>query len=137
MNSVRDYFANNGEVKVFLDHFPARTNYAEWETDNSIMVHVWDWAPDWKIEMTENGKPLTVKRKKAENPQMIVGLDIPNTVWLIKFDKKNNKRKFHPHMFHAVASAPNTPIEVTVTDSFGNKYHQTMERPKPFSVHMK
>jgi hypothetical protein len=137
MNSVRDYFANNGEVKVFLDHFPARTNYAEWETDNSIMVHVWDWAPDWKIEVTENGKPLAVKRKKAENPQMIVGLDIPNTVWLIKFDKKNNKRKFHPHMFHAVASAPNTPIEVTVTDSFGNKYHQTMERPKPFSVHMK
>ena len=137
MNAVRDYFATNGEVKVFLDHFPARTNYAQWPTENSIMVHVWDWAPDWKIEMTENGMPLEVKRKKAENPQMIVGLDIPNTVWLIKFDKKNNKRKLHPHMFHAVASAPDTTIEVTVTDSFGNKYHQTMERPKPFSVHMK
>jgi hypothetical protein len=137
MNAVRDYFATNGEVKVFLDHFPARTNYAEWPTENAVMVHVWDWAPDWKIEMTENGKPLAVKRKKAENPQMIVGLDIPNTVWLIKFDKKNNKRKPHPHMFHVTASAPDTTIEVTVTDGFGNEYHQTMERPKPFSVHMK
>ena len=137
MNSVRDYFATNGEVKVFLDHFPKRTNYAEWEQDNSVMIHVWDWAPDWKIEVTENGKPLEVIRKKAENPQMIVGLDIPNTVWLIKFDKKNNKRKLHPHMFHVVASAADTPIEVTVTDSFGKQYRQTMERPKPFSVHMK
>lgn len=137
MNAVRDYFAKNGEVKVFLDHFPARTNFAEWETDNSVMIHVWDWAPDWKIEVTEKGKPLEVKRRKTENPQMIVGLDIPNTLWLIKFDKKNNKRKLHPHMFHVVASAPDTPIEVTVTDSFGNKYRQTMERPKPFSVHMK
>ena len=68
---------------------------------------------------------------------MLIGLDLPNTLWLHKFDKKNNKRKMHPHMFHVVTSAPNTTIEVTVTDRFGNEYHQTMERPKPFSVHMK
>ncbi len=137
MNQVRKYFKENGEVRVFLDHFPKRTDYAQWEEDNSVMVHIWDYAPGWKITITENGKELKVTRRKAENPQMIVGLDIPNTLWLIKFDKKNNKRKPHPHMFHAVASAPDTPLEVTVTDSFGNKYHQTMERPKPFSVHMK
>ena len=137
MNAVRDYFKRNGEVRVFIDHFPVRTDYAEWETDNAVMIHVWDWANDWKIKVTENGKELKVTRKKAENPQMLVGLDIPNTLWLHKFDKKNNKRKMHPHMFHVVTSAPNTTIEVTVTDRFGNEYHQTMERPKPFSVHMK
>ena len=137
MNAVRDYFKRNGEVRVFIDHFPERTDYAEWETDNAVMIHVWDWANDWKIKVTENGKELKVTRKKAENPQMLVGLDIPNTLWLHKFDKKNNKRKMHPHMFHVVTSAPNTTIEVTVTDRFGNEYHQTMERPKPFSVHMK
>jgi hypothetical protein len=137
MNAVRDYFKNSGEVRVFIDHFPERTDYAEWETDNAVMIHVWDWANDWKIKVTENGKELKVTRKKAENPQMLVGLDIPNTLWLHKFDKKNNKRKMHPHMFHVVTSAPNTTIEVTVTDRFGNEYHQTMERPKPFSVHMK
>ena len=137
MNAVRDYFKRNGEVRVFIDHFPERTDYAEWETVNAVMIHVWDWANDWKIKVTENGKELKVTRKKAENPQMLVGLDIPNTLWLHKFDKKNNKRKMHPHMFHVVTSAPNTTIEVTVTDRFGNEYHQTMERPKPFSVHMK
>lgn len=137
MNAVRDYFKNNGEARVFLSHFPDRTDYAKWEVDNAVMIHVWDWANDWKIKVTENGKELKVVRKKAESPQMMVGIDIPNTLWLHKFDKKNNKRKMHPHMFHVVTSAPDTSIEVTVTDRFGNEYHQTMERPKPFSVHMK
>ena len=137
MNAVRDYFKSNGEARVFFDKFPDRTDYAKWEVDNAVMIHVWDWANDWKIKVTENGKELKVVRKKAENPQMLIGLDLPNTLWLHKFDKKNNKRKMHPHMFHVVTSAPNTTIEVTVTDRFGNEYHQTMERPKPFSVHMK
>ena len=137
MNAVRDYFKNNGEARVFLNHFPERTDYAKWDVDNAVMIHVWDWANDWKIKVTENGKELKVLRKKAESPQMIVGLDVPNTLWLQKFDKKNNKRKMHPHMFHVVTSAPDTSIEVTVTDRFGNEYHHTMERPKPFSVHMK
>ena len=137
MNAVRDYFKSNGEARVFFDKFPDRTDYAKWEVDNAVMIHVWDWANDWKIKVTENGKELKVVRKKAENPQMLIGLDLPNTLWLHKFDKKNNKRKMHPHMFHVVTSAPNTTVEVTVTDRFGNEYHQTMERPKPFSVHMK
>ncbi len=137
MNTVRDYFKKNGEVKVFLDHFPKRTNYADWQTDNAVMIHVWDWAEGWKIKVTENGKELDVVRKKAENPQMIVGLDIPNSLWRIKFSSSNNKVKQHPHMFHVVTSSPNSTLEVTVTDSFGREFHQTMIRPKPFSVNIK
>ena len=137
MNAVRDYFANSGETRVFYDHFPARTDFAKWEGDNTVMIHVWDWCDGWKIEITENGTPLKVTRRKTESPQMIVGLDIPNSLWLQKFDEKYNKVKHHPHMFHAVASAPDTTLEVTVTDCFGNVYRQTMVRPKAFSLHMK
>lgn len=36
----------------------------------------------------------------------------------------------NPHMFSVEASAPDTPLEVVVTDRFGRKYHQTVERPK-------
>jgi hypothetical protein len=137
MNTVREYFKNNGEVRVFIDHFPGRTDYAGWDTDNSVMINVWDWANDWKIKVTENGKELDVKRCKAENPQMLIGLDIPNSLWNQDFDSKKNKRKLHPHMFHVIASDPDTTIEVTVTDCFGNEYKQTMVRPKPFHLHMK
>lgn len=137
MNTVREYFKNNGEVRVFIDHFPGRTDYAGWDTDNSVMINVWDWANDWKIKVTENGKELDVKRCKAENPQMLIGLDIPNSLWNQDFDSKKNKRKLHPHMFHVIASGPDTTIEVTVTDCFGNEYKQTMVRPKQFHLHMK
>ena len=137
MNTVREYFKNNGEVRVFIDHFPGRTDYAGWDTDNSVMINVWDWANDWKIKVTENGKELDVKRCKAENPQMLIGLDIPNSLWNQDFDSKKNKRKLHPHMFHVIASGPDTTIEVTVTDCFGNEYKQTMVRPKPFHLLMK
>ncbi|MBR0394084.1 MAG: metallophosphoesterase, partial [Alistipes sp.] len=44
MNEVRKYFKNSGENRVFIDHFPKRTNYAEYEGENVVMINVWDWA---------------------------------------------------------------------------------------------
>ena len=137
MNAVRDYFAKNGEARLFLERYPKRTDYAEWEKDNTVMINVWDWCDGWKISIKENGRELKVSRRKAEHPQMIAGIDIPNALWLNKFTDKNNKVKKHPHMFFAVASAPDTELEVTVTDPFGRVYKQTMVRPKPFSVKMR
>ena len=137
MNTVRDYFKSSGELKVFFDHFPKRTNYANFKKDNAIMINVWDWAPDWKIKVTENGKELEVVRKRAENPQYMLSYEVPKSLWMLDLGSESRKKKVrHPHMFHAVASSPTSTVEVTVTDSFGNIYHQTMERPKPFSVNI-
>ena len=137
MNAVRDYYKNNNEVRVFLNHYPKRTNYGEYKKDNAVMIHVWDWAVDWKIKVTENGKELEVKRKKAENPQYVVSYDIPKRLWMFDLDSNSgNKSHKHPHMFHVVTSAPDSTLEITVTDSFGKEYHQTMVRPKPFSVNI-
>ena len=137
MNKVREYFKNSGEARVFFSRYPDRTDYATYEADNVVMINVWDWASDWKISVKEDGKELAVTRKKAEHPHMLACLDIPNTLWLAKFTSKNNRRKAHPHMFHVTTSAPNSTIEVTVTDSFGNVYTETMVRPKPFHKHMR
>ena len=137
MNTVRDFFKQSGEFKVFFDHFPKRTNYANFDKDNAIMINVWDWAPDWKISVTENGSPLKVVRKKAENPQYMLAYEIPKSLWMFDLGSDSRKKKVqHPHMFHAVASSPTSTIEVVVTDRFGNEYRQTMERPKPFSINI-
>ena len=140
LNSVRDYYKNNGEMRVFLEVNSQRTDFAKVE-DNRVAIHIWDWAPDWKISVKENGRELAVKRKKAEHPLMLAALDIPNALWLGKFTEKDiksvNKRKAHPHMFHVTTSAPDSTIEVTVTDSFGNVYTETMVRPKAFHKFMK
>ena len=138
MNQVRKYYQENGEIKVFLNHYPKRTNYANFKGENVVMINVWDWATDWKISVTENGRELEVVRKKRENPQYMVTYDIPKRLWMFDLNTKSSAKKSqHPHMFFVETSSPNSTIEVTVTDSFGNRYHQTMERPKPFHANMK
>ena len=138
MNAVRDYFKSNGEARVFFDKFPDRTDYAKWDVDNAVMIHVWDWANDWKIKVTEDSKELDVTRKKAENPQYVLAYEVAKRLWTFDLKSSSSKKKTrHPHMFHVTTSSPNSTLEVTVTDCFGNEYHQTMERPKPFHLHMK
>ncbi len=138
MNGVADFYQNSGPMRVFLDHFPKRTDYSKEKFRNKVMIHVWDWANDWKIEVTENGTPLAVTRAKAENPQYVLSYEIPKRLWFFDLNSSSSKKKIrHPHMFHVTPSSPTSTLEVTVTDCFGNKYHQTMERPKPFHLHMK
>ncbi|MBQ7856115.1 MAG: calcineurin-like phosphoesterase C-terminal domain-containing protein [Alistipes sp.] len=138
MNEVRRYFNENGEVRVFLDHFPKRTDYGKYEKENGVLIHVWDWATDWKISVKENGKELAVKRKKAECPQYMITYDIPKRLWTFDLNTGSSvKRSMHPHMFHAVASSADSTLEISVTDSFGNVYTEQMERPKAFHKHMK
>ena len=138
MNEVRRYYKENGEVRVFLDHFPKRTDFAKWEKDNVVVINVWDWAMDWKISVKENGVELPIKRKKIENPQYMVTYDVPKRLWTFDLaGKSGSKLSKHPHMFHVTASSPTSTLEVTVTDSFGNVYTETMERPKPFHKNIK
>ena len=138
LNGVGELYRTSGEVRVFLDHFPKRTDYSKEKFRDKVMIHVWDWANDWKIEVTENGAPLEVTRQKAENPQYVLAYEVPKRLWMFDLNSSSSKKKIrHPHMFHVTPSSPTSTLEVTVTDCFGNKYHQTMERPKPFSLHMK
>ena len=138
LNGVGELYRTSGEVRVFLDHFPKRTDYSKEKFRDKVMIHVWDWANDWKIEVTENGAPLEVTRQKAENPQYVLAYEVPKRLWMFDLNSSSSKKKIrHPHMFHVTPSSPTSTLEVTVIDCFGNKYHQTMERPKPFSLHMK
>ena len=138
MNEVRRYFQENGEVRVLLDHYPKRTDFGAFETDNAVMIHVWAWAPDWKISVRENGRELDVKRKKTESPLYMITYDIPKRLWMFDLNSdSSSKPSRHPHMFHVVTSSPTSTLEVTVTDSFGNVYTETMVRPKPFHKFMK
>ena len=138
MNGVSDFYRTSGQMRVFLDHFPKRTDYGKDKFRDKVMIHVWDWANDWKIEVTENGKQLEVIRQKAENPQYVLAYEIPKRLWMFNLNSASSRKKIrHPHMFHVSPVSPTSTLEVTVTDCFGNKYHQTMERPKPFHLHMK
>ena len=136
LNCVRDYYKSNGEMRVLLGNNPERTDFAKVE-DNRVAIHVWDWAPDWKVSVTENGKPLKVVHEPMENPQYTVAYCVPKSIWRRDLRKNAFAKDKTPHMFHVVASAPDTTLEITVTDSFGKTYTETMIRPKEFSKHIK
>ena len=136
LNCVRDYYKKSGEMRVFLENNPQRTDFAKVE-DNRVAIHIWDWAPDWTIKVTENGKELEVTHLPMENPQYTVAYCIPKSVWRRNLKKDAFVEDKTAHMFHVVASAPDTTLEITVTDSFGKVYKQTMERPKMFTKNMR
>lgn len=136
LNSVRDYYRTNGEMRVFLEVNPRRTDFANVK-DNRVAIHIWDWAPDWKISVKENGKELDVEHRPMENPQYTVSYCIPKTVWRRNLVEDYYGPEKSAHMFHVTASAPDTTLEITVTDSFGRVYTEKMVRPKLFTKRMR
>ncbi len=140
MNTVRKYFREDPEVRVFYDHYPPKARFDLRNTkDNRVDINVYAWETTWKITVkeVETGKILNVKESPSENPLAIVSYYIPKTVWNRSFRSKYKSRSRNPHMFHTIASAPDTTLEITVTDGFGREYKETMIRPKEFSKTMK
>lgn len=140
MNAVRDFYRSDGAMKAFVKHFDKRTDYGQIE-DNMLLINVWAWESKWKISVTENGKELPVKHKKTENPQFTLDYYLPKSAWddnsKNRWPEKYNEAGVKPHYFWAKASSPTSTVVVTVTDSFGNEYVQTVERPKAFGKKMR
>ena len=99
-------------------------------TANEVYINVWNYDSQWKVEVTENGVALPVTRVSEYDP-------LHMRVYM--YERYNAKEDAgHPthrnsHMFKVTASAPDTTLEIKVTDRFGNVYTESMTRPKDFS----
>ena len=110
--------------------------YDEKRNNNEILLNIWNYNPDWKIEITEEGKPLEISR--------MVGYD---ALHIISYDAKRinaggeAKVSFPStptaHLFKAKASKSNSTIQIKVTDNFGHVYTEEMKRPKAFNVNIR
>lgn len=140
MNSVREYYRTNGEVRAMLRHQDQKRDYGRME-DNVVLIQVWAWETRWKISVTEDGRELPVKAVKAENPQYTISYYLPKSAWEdngnARWPEKYNKSFVSPHFFKLKASGPNTTLTVKVTDTFGNVYEEVVRRPKAFSKTMR
>lgn len=105
---------------------------ASYSSDNSnlIYVNVWNWDPEWKVEMFENGEKLTVSKISDYDPLHAI-------TYTAKRANKNSTITFPTtktsHMFKAQASSAKSTIQIKVTDRFGNVYTEDMARPKAFN----
>jgi hypothetical protein len=131
INSVRDYYANNAELQIFHKHYPKWDDFSK-APDNQVYIDVWAWDPNWTITVTENGRKLPVKHTSLTSPTYQNTYMLSKTVWNENYpDSYQKPRKVA--IFSVIASAPDTPLEITVTDTFGHVYTETMQRPKAFN----
>ena len=103
------------------------------DKNNEVYINVFNYDSKWKIEVTENGKPLTVEKSggsKFRDPlHILIYMSVCKKEKEDAFTTKSNG-----HMWKVTASSPNSTLEIKVTDRFGNVYTETMTRPKAFNV---
>ena len=61
--------STEAEMETYSDTYGTKNN------KNEILVNVWGYDPEWKVEMTENGKPLEVTRVVAKDPLHIISYE--------------------------------------------------------------
>ena len=94
---------------------------------NRCLINVYNWDEQWTVRVREKGRDLKVEQIWAKDPLYT----------LIRRDALPARPSAfraiaNPHMFSVQASSSNTPLDVIVTDRFGRKYRQMIERPKDF-----
>lgn len=133
MNSIKDYMQTSGEARAFKNLYPKWTDYSD-VPDNYVYVNLWAWDPEGKLTITENGKELPVEIISQENPLFLLSYMLRTTLWMNIVDSKGAEKPRKFQLFRAKASAPDTPVEISWTDYFGNETRQTLSRPTPFSL---
>ena len=119
--------ARRSEFEKYTKAYPKNSN-------NEVLLNIWNWNRNWKIEVKENGKELTCTRVGAYDPLHIAALtakryDNSGITSTPSFITGTNY-----HMFKVQASSANSTLDIKVTDEFGNVYTETMKRPKAFST---
>ncbi len=102
-----------------------------WKTknaDNEVFINVWNWDPQWKIEVKENGKSLDVQQITMKDPLHLISY----TATCIAHPSFATNE--WSHFFKVQASSPTSTLDIKVTDRFGNIYEEEMKRPKSFSI---
>lgn len=136
MNAVRDYYANDPDIRREMETYPDMPDYADPKYTNCVYVNYWYYKPGETVEILESGKPLTVAKVKDDDPVRNVNKAVPS----FKRSPKYKESHAHPHsrhMFAAKASKAKTPIVVRVRDKEGKIiYEEKLVRPKAFSPDM-
>ena len=105
----------------------------EWLTpgeENEVYINIWNSDYDWTVEVKENGiTPLKVTQMKFTDP-----LYLHSALAKRQNSNTSSDGSHTYHIYKVVASSPNSTLDITVTDRFGNVYKETMKRPRPFSI---
>ena len=97
--------------------------------ENEVYINVWNWDPEWKIEVKENYFRLDVEQLALKDPLYLI-----TTIAKRFNDNDSTTGELSYTIFKVKASSPDSTLEIKVTDRFGNVYTESMKRPKAFEV---
>ena len=123
---------DRNQIAIDNPNMASYGNYNVSSTANQVLVNVWDYDTDWKVEVFENGKSLKVTRSTLYDP-LFLQVYICN-----RYPSLSSDISFPPfktnHIFCATASSSTSTLLVKVTDDEGRVYTETMNRPKAFTL---
>ena len=93
-----------------------------------VLINVFDYDNDWKVEVTENGTKLSVNRIDAKDPLHTIHFNMG------RMNTNSTSMTFPTggtaHMFEVSTSQTTSSVIIKVTDRFGRVYEETMTRPR-------
>ena len=135
LNSVHITAAKFAPKSTDVDLAPYVESYGQQNMNNEVLINIWAYEKDWKIEVKENGNVLSTKRISVKDPLHIISYDaLRLNAGAVPTDAFATNTT--PHVFKVIASSPDTTLEIKVTDRFGNVYSEDMARPKAFTYDM-
>ncbi len=135
MNKVKEFYQTDKTIKGILKKYPKRQNYAT-IADNNILLNVYNYDIDWKIEAKERGVDLPIKRVTTEDPLHTLAYDVPKFKADGIYGTGSATNRFH-HCFLIQANSATEDVSIRVTDSFGETYSCEFHRPSPYSIDMR
>ena len=108
--------------------------YSEKNNNNEVLINAWGYDTQWKLNVTENGNPLEVKRVDAMDPLHIISYNAQRVNVGVT---PGFATDYTTHMFKVKASSATSTLEIKATDRFGNIYTESMVRPKELTYLMK
>lgn len=135
INAVKEYYSGEATLQKFLSKNDKRDDFKNW-SENSILINVFAYDTDWKVEAFEGKKLLAVKRMPAcEDPMPAIAHDLSRYKNNKNFARNDGSSK-NNHIFFAQCTTSDKPVTVKVTDSFGNIYTKKVARPAAFGLSM-
>ena len=130
VNTLKKYYQDN--MDAFLKQYTAFTDFRTW-ADDQLLINVFSFDNDWKVEAVENGEQLAPQRMYMEDPYHMLTYDIPyyNTGTELGTDARSTKNN---HMFTVQCKTAASPVTIRVTDTFGTTYEQNIMRPVAFTL---
>ena len=101
-------------------------NYSYGLSSDYVVANVWNWDPQWKVTISEDGgTPVAMEQSLLHSPK--ISSDAWSDGYLIGVRKRSadSFSAYNQHLFLYKLKNPNAKVVVTATDRYGNKYTQS------------